>query len=416
MVPMYSCAVTALAIHPVTNNLVIAYSDQQVGAIQVTALLSPASSLWLSLWPWGFLDALLHRRALAPGRHRDLLAFAVCRPRQEPVLTRPGRSGGDAGEAQTSQNHPLSPLLPLKLFEFSIPEKQYTAWSRMVQNCGLHKVWLERDSPITHIAFNPKNPSHILLHDIYMFCVLDKSLVSPRVPSRGLGLRPGRLPCPAVPIPSGSRGRTAWHRGGSGGPDGADACRALSLQPLPDNSALLMNQSTLKQLPETARQRQLHAFKICKKFQVGDGVARCALCRGGGLGGCPAPVVLVASPALVPDRSRCRTSTGRPSSRAELGLCPRHGAAACCGLVGSACPAAPAPGYGKAGAGCGAALCGRAQQAEAEGSSTMLSSPAPQPLLFADLLDENCLVMVERPIMDIKTQLPLPIQQKKFGT
>ncbi|XP_062442273.1 U3 small nucleolar RNA-associated protein 4 homolog [Rhea pennata] len=165
-VPTYSCAVTALAIHPVTNNLVIAYSDQQ-------------------------------------------------------------------------------------LFEFSIPERQYTAWSRTVQNCGLHKAWLERDSPITHIAFNPKNPSHILLHDVYMFCILDKSL------------------------------------------------------PLPDDSASLMNQSTLKQLPETARKRQLHAFKICKKFQ---------------------------------------------------------------------------------------------------------------PLLFADLLDENCLVMVERPIMDIKTQLPPPIQQKKFGT
>ncbi|KAM9509198.1 U3 small nucleolar RNA-associated protein 4 homolog [Guaruba guarouba] len=165
-VPMYSCAVTALAIHPVTNDLVIAYSDQQ-------------------------------------------------------------------------------------LFEFSIPEKQYTDWSRMVQKSGLHKVWLERDSPITHITFNPKNPSHILLHDTYMFCIIDKSL------------------------------------------------------PLPDNSALLMNQCILKQLPESARQQQLHAFKICKKFQ---------------------------------------------------------------------------------------------------------------PLLFADLLDEKCLVMVERPIMDIKTQLPLPIQRKKFGT
>ncbi|NWQ84018.1 UTP4 protein, partial [Columbina picui] len=127
-VPTYSCAVTALAIHPVTNNLVIAYADQQ-------------------------------------------------------------------------------------LFEFSIPEQQYTAWSRMVQNCGLHRLWLERDTHITHITFNPKNPLHILLHDVYMFCVLDKSL------------------------------------------------------PLPDNSALLLNQSTLKQLPETARQRQLHAFKICKKFQ-----------------------------------------------------------------------------------------------------------------------------------------------------
>ncbi|NWU73673.1 UTP4 protein, partial [Pterocles burchelli] len=165
-VPTYDCAVSALAIHPDTNNLVIAYSDQQ-------------------------------------------------------------------------------------LFEFSIPEKQYTAWSRTVQNCGLHKGWLERDSPITHITFNPKNPSHILLHDTYMFCVLDKSL------------------------------------------------------PLPDDSALLLNQSTLKQLPESARQRQLHAFKICKKFQ---------------------------------------------------------------------------------------------------------------PLLFADLLDGNCLVVVERPIMDIKIQLPLPVQRKKFGT
>lgn len=47
-----------------------------------------------------------------------------------------------------------------------------------MQNCGLHKAWLERDSPITHIAFNPQNPAHILLHDVYMFCVLDKSLVS----------------------------------------------------------------------------------------------------------------------------------------------------------------------------------------------------------------------------------------------
>ncbi|NXX58433.1 UTP4 protein, partial [Scopus umbretta] len=157
----------------------------------------------------------------------------------------------EVGAGPDLASHPVSPLLPLQLFEFSIPEKQYTAWSRTVQNCGLHRVWLERDSPITHIAFNPKNPSHILLHDTYMFCLLDKSL------------------------------------------------------PLPDNSALLMNQSTLKQLPETARKRQLHAFKICKKFQ---------------------------------------------------------------------------------------------------------------PLLFADLLDGNCLVVVERPIMDIKTQLPLPVQQKKFGT
>lgn len=48
-VPMYSCAVTALAIHPVTNNLVIAYSDQQVGAVPVPALMASGPSLCLPL-------------------------------------------------------------------------------------------------------------------------------------------------------------------------------------------------------------------------------------------------------------------------------------------------------------------------------------------------------------------------------
>lgn len=48
-VPTYSCAVTALAIHPVTNNLVIAYADQQVGAIPVTAPVAMVPSPRLSL-------------------------------------------------------------------------------------------------------------------------------------------------------------------------------------------------------------------------------------------------------------------------------------------------------------------------------------------------------------------------------
>ncbi|EMP33369.1 Cirhin [Chelonia mydas] len=39
-----------------------------------------------------------------------------------------------------------------------------------------------------------------------------------------------------------------------------------------------------------------------------------------------------------------------------------------------------------------------------------------QPLLFVDLLEEGSLVVVERPLMDIKIQLPPPVQQKKFGT
>uniref|UniRef100_A0A8B9EK49 Uncharacterized protein n=1 Tax=Anser cygnoides TaxID=8845 RepID=A0A8B9EK49_ANSCY len=83
------------------------------------------------------------------------------------------------------------------------------------------------------------------------------------------------------------------------------ADEAVPPQPLPDASTPLFNQSALKQLPEPARQRQLHAFKICKKFQ---------------------------------------------------------------------------------------------------------------PLLFAELLEENRLVLVERPLADIRAQLPPPVQQQPFGT
>ncbi|XP_019391618.1 PREDICTED: U3 small nucleolar RNA-associated protein 4 homolog [Crocodylus porosus] len=165
-VPAYNCPVTAIAINPATNHLVIAHSDQQ-------------------------------------------------------------------------------------LFEFSIPEREYTAWSRGVQQHGLHKDWLERDTPIAHIAFNPRQPTQLLLHDTHMLCILDKSL------------------------------------------------------PLPDDNTPLNNQAFLKQLSVKARRGHAHAFKICKKYQ---------------------------------------------------------------------------------------------------------------PLLFMDLLDEDCLVVVERPLTDIQAQLPPPVQQKKFGT
>uniref|UniRef100_A0A5F8GIR0 U3 small nucleolar RNA-associated protein 4 homolog n=1 Tax=Monodelphis domestica TaxID=13616 RepID=A0A5F8GIR0_MONDO len=128
MVPAYNFPVTALAIAPNTNNLVIAHSDQQV-------------------------------------------------------------------------------------FEFSIPQKQYTDWSRKVQKHGLHYLWLERDTPITHITFHPKRPTHILLHDTYMFCIIDKSM------------------------------------------------------PLPDDKTPLFNQLSLREASENVRRRHAHAFKISKKFQ-----------------------------------------------------------------------------------------------------------------------------------------------------
>ncbi|XP_042336585.1 U3 small nucleolar RNA-associated protein 4 homolog isoform X2 [Sceloporus undulatus] len=127
-VPVYDCPASALAIHPVTNNLVIAHSDQQ-------------------------------------------------------------------------------------LFEFSIADQEYTPWSRKVQQVGLHRDWLERDTPITHIAFSPRHASHILLHDTYMFCILDKAL------------------------------------------------------PLPKDTAILHNQVLLSQLPQAAQRTASHAFKICKKYQ-----------------------------------------------------------------------------------------------------------------------------------------------------
>ncbi|XP_069822191.1 U3 small nucleolar RNA-associated protein 4 homolog isoform X2 [Dendropsophus ebraccatus] len=138
-----------------------------------------------------------------------------------------------------------------QVLEFNIAKKQYSEWSRKVLQQGLHRDWIERDTPITGITFNPSRPDHILMHDTYMFCVLDKSL------------------------------------------------------PLPDDKTPLVNQNTLKQLSESARRSHAHAFKITRKFQ---------------------------------------------------------------------------------------------------------------PLLFMDLLDDGELVLVERPLTDILTQLPPPMKQKKFAT
>ncbi|XP_067853699.1 U3 small nucleolar RNA-associated protein 4 homolog [Heptranchias perlo] len=138
-----------------------------------------------------------------------------------------------------------------QIFEFSISEKQYTEWSRKLQQQGLHPLWVERDTPITHVTFNPKVPSQIILHDTYMFCVIDQSLR------------------------------------------------------LPTGQSQLYNQVTLKVLSVNARKAQEHAFKICKKFK---------------------------------------------------------------------------------------------------------------PLLHVELLLDDSLVVVERPVMEINTQLPAPVRQKKFAT
>ena len=91
-----------------------------------------------------------------------------------------GRRGGGA-LSPWSHTKPSPPccFFPPQVFEFSITEKEYTAWSRKLQQLGLHKDWLQRDTPITHITFHPKKASYLLLHDTHMFCIVDKSLVSP---------------------------------------------------------------------------------------------------------------------------------------------------------------------------------------------------------------------------------------------
>lgn len=66
----------------------------------------------------------------------------------------------------------------VQIFEYSLVQKEYTEWSRKLQKQGLHSLWLERDTPVTHVTFNPRNPAHIILHDMFMFCIIDQTLVS----------------------------------------------------------------------------------------------------------------------------------------------------------------------------------------------------------------------------------------------
>ncbi|XP_058501972.1 U3 small nucleolar RNA-associated protein 4 homolog [Solea solea] len=100
-----------------------------------------------------------------------------------------------------------------QVFEFSVQHHSYTDWSRTLQRRGLHSLWTERDTPVTHVIFDPRHPSHIILHDAFMFCIIDQSL------------------------------------------------------PLPEAKTMFYNQMMLRSLPESERRSHSHAFKICKNFQ-----------------------------------------------------------------------------------------------------------------------------------------------------
>lgn len=131
----------------------------------------------------------------------------------------------------------------MQVFEFSLRQKEYTPWSRALLKHGLHRLWLERDTPVTHISFSRRNAAHIFLHDAFMLCVIDQTLVG--VPRR----RPSASAAPLqttflfLPLCGGA-------------------------QPFPEPAAMLYNQMTLRSLPESERSKHAHAFKICKNFQV----------------------------------------------------------------------------------------------------------------------------------------------------
>uniref|UniRef100_A0AAY4DRV7 Cirhin n=1 Tax=Denticeps clupeoides TaxID=299321 RepID=A0AAY4DRV7_9TELE len=123
------------------------------------------------------------------------------------------RSGVSAMGIHPETNNLVIVHADHQIFEFSIEQMQYTDWSRRVQKEGLHHVWLERDTPVINVTFNPQNPNHVILHDSYMFCIIDQSL------------------------------------------------------PLPDRKSQFHNQLTLKSLPEAERLKHSHAFKECKLYQ-----------------------------------------------------------------------------------------------------------------------------------------------------
>ncbi|XP_035678393.1 U3 small nucleolar RNA-associated protein 4 homolog [Branchiostoma floridae] len=84
--------------------------------------------------------------------------------------------------------HPTEPWLMVvhssqQFFEFDVSESRYTDWSRNVQRQGLHQEWLKRSEVVTQAAYNPANPTQILLQDQRMFCVIDKSKKLPKLGS-----------------------------------------------------------------------------------------------------------------------------------------------------------------------------------------------------------------------------------------
>ncbi|XP_045438711.1 U3 small nucleolar RNA-associated protein 4 homolog isoform X10 [Pipistrellus kuhlii] len=154
---------------------------------------------------WGYPSTLQRCRSFTAAQNKGTVE-SMCLLAVSPDGNWLAASGTSAGVHVYSVKR-------LKIFEYSIPDKQYTEWSRAIQKQGFHHHWLQRDTPITHIGFHPKRPAHILLHDAYMFCIIDKSL------------------------------------------------------PLPNDKTLLYNPLPPTNESDVIRRRTAHAFKISKKYK-----------------------------------------------------------------------------------------------------------------------------------------------------
>lgn len=131
VVPTYNCAVSALAIHPSTNNLVIAYSDQQVGALLVQLswpcslpcaslpalrAFRPGSGTWLELLVRGCCQE--QTPLSCPVSLLSCAAVRVQHPREavhglEPCRAEPGAAPRLAGAGLAHHTHHLQPQEPL---------------------------------------------------------------------------------------------------------------------------------------------------------------------------------------------------------------------------------------------------------------------------------------------------------------
>lgn len=75
--------------------------------------------------------------------------------------------------------HPNKPVLflaysDLEIHEYCYTKNDYTMWSKQGRR-NFHPQWLQRNSKITDLMYNPNNENQLIIYDEKMICVLDKT-------------------------------------------------------------------------------------------------------------------------------------------------------------------------------------------------------------------------------------------------